>query len=243
MKYSWYSFLLETESTTRAVVRSEELCQRKNPMTPSGSEPATFRFVAQNLNHCATAVPESREVQQITSRRTFGCTWPHIQLLLEKRVQGVKLTTLVWRLELSGAAPPLRHTPSRPGHGQPSFNTCRTEPKKLSEPKISQRIQGLFLDLRTSVTFSGCNSLYINPFSAELNLICHLLTLLGAHHIFHVSKLRVKYTLSASRVGLFVSNMKQATDKKLRIQWLSLFTPVCIILIQHEGQFIAINSY
>ena len=26
-------------------------------MTPAGIEPATFRFVAQNLNHCATAVP------------------------------------------------------------------------------------------------------------------------------------------------------------------------------------------
>jgi len=26
-------------------------------MTPSGIEPATFRFAAQNLNHCATAVP------------------------------------------------------------------------------------------------------------------------------------------------------------------------------------------
>ena len=25
-------------------------------MTPSGIEPATFRFVAQHLNHCATAV-------------------------------------------------------------------------------------------------------------------------------------------------------------------------------------------
>jgi len=29
----------------------------KNPLTPSGIEPATFRFVAQHLNHCATAVP------------------------------------------------------------------------------------------------------------------------------------------------------------------------------------------
>jgi len=32
----------------------------------------------------------------------------------------------------------------------------------------------------------------INPSNAELNSICHLLALLGAHHIFHVSGLRVK---------------------------------------------------
>jgi len=32
----------------------------------------------------------------------------------------------------------------------------------------------------------------INPLNAELNPICHLLTLLGAHHIFYVSGLRVK---------------------------------------------------
>ena len=33
----------------------------KNPLIPAGIEPATFRFVAQHLNHCATAVPFSRE--------------------------------------------------------------------------------------------------------------------------------------------------------------------------------------
>ena len=31
---------------------------KKNPLTLAGIESATFRFVAQHLNHCATAVPK-----------------------------------------------------------------------------------------------------------------------------------------------------------------------------------------
>ena len=38
-----------------AIVRSEGFYV--NPLTPAGIEPATFRFVTQHLNHCATAVP------------------------------------------------------------------------------------------------------------------------------------------------------------------------------------------
>ena len=31
----------------------------------------------------------------------------------------------------------------------------------------------------------------INPLNGELNPICHLLALIGAHHILHVSRIRV----------------------------------------------------
>ena len=33
--------------------------------------------------------------------------------------------------------------------------------------------------------------LIINPLNTELNPFCHLLALLGAHHILHVSRVRV----------------------------------------------------
>ena len=45
---------------------------------------------------------------------------------------------------------------------------------------------------------------FVNPLNAELNPICHLLALLGAHHIFHVSVLRVKirlYDLPITELG------------------------------------------
>jgi len=38
----------------------------------------------------------------------------------------------------------------------------------------------------------------INPLNTELNPICHLLALLGAHHFLHVSKIRVKQDLYSS---------------------------------------------
>ena len=86
-------------------MRSEGYYVNGNQLTPAGIEPAAFRFVAQHLNHCATAVP----------------------------------------------------TP--------------------------------------------CILLF-NPLKAELNPICHLLALLGVHHIFHVSGLRVN---SVSYVFLLCS--------------------------------------
>jgi len=37
----------------------------------------------------------------------------------------------------------------------------------------------------------------INPLNAELNPMCHLLTLLGAHSIFHISRIRVNKDFSS----------------------------------------------
>ena len=41
--------------------------------------------------------------------------------------------------------------------------------------------------------FMACR--LINPLNAELNPICHLLALLGAHHILHVNRIRVNQSM------------------------------------------------
>jgi hypothetical protein len=42
----------------------------------------------------------------------------------------------------------------------------------------------------------------INPLNSELNPTCHLLALLGAHHILHVSGVRVN-------IGVFIENLSK----------------------------------
>jgi len=42
----------------------------------------------------------------------------------------------------------------------------------------------------------------INPLNAKLNPICHLLALLGAHHILHVNRVRVKSRIAMAKAIL-----------------------------------------
>ena len=57
------------------------------------------------------------------------------------------------------------------------------------------------------MTGCGKDRPLFNPLNAELNPICHLLALLGAHHILHVSGVRVKEIMSFCSVKKIVSMM------------------------------------
>jgi len=90
-KYSWYSFLLEAESTPGTWWERKDFMSMKNPLTPAGIEPATFRSVAQHLNHCATAAPTFiQHFFQVTSKgkrpleNLYYLLTPWSRVLLEK---------------------------------------------------------------------------------------------------------------------------------------------------------------
>ena len=54
------------------------------------------------------------------------------------------------------------------------------------------RLFFLLLLFFSSISRCGSSGIGINPLNPELNPICYLLALLGAHHFLHVSRIRVK---------------------------------------------------
>jgi len=74
---------------------------------------------------------------------------------------------------------------------------------------------------------------YINALNAKLNPICHLLALLGAHHILHISRIRVKPT---------ISNISQESHFKEVTSYVSLVLILQITFLQKKFCFRIIND-
>ena len=103
------------------------------------------------------------------------------------------------RLRVSGAVRPLSHTPFL-------LRTVRTHQFEMCEQFMSCIVTAnskadniSYLPFYTNcfveliVLWSALNiSIQFNPLNPELNPICYLLALLGAHHFLHVSRIRVK---------------------------------------------------
>ena len=58
----------------------------KNPVTLAGIEPATFRFVAQHLNHCATAIPCVLTVRNTGLSKKMDGIWNRYSLKSTGRI-------------------------------------------------------------------------------------------------------------------------------------------------------------
>jgi hypothetical protein len=62
----------------------------------------------------------------------------------------------------------------------------------------------VYCSVRICLYVSFILFLVFKHLNAELNSICHLLALLGAHHIFHISRIRVKVWKSVTNFYLLL---------------------------------------
>ena len=72
------------------------------------------------------------------------------------------------------------------------LSKCVLKPLRPNKP---ESINPFFLCFQTSAKLDQVINLsyyLVNPLNAELNPICYLLALLGAHHFLHVSRIRVE---------------------------------------------------
>ena len=88
-------------------------------------------------------------------------------------------------------------------HDPGGIRTSNPSKRTVADPRLGARLLGLArmilkkqcnwgLGAEDSISYLVLTNALINPLNAELNPICHLLAFLRAHHILHVSRIRVK---------------------------------------------------
>ena len=92
---------------------------------------------------------------------------------------------------------PFAFTPY-PSRGDSFKANCEDPMLGNSDSHLCWKIYG-FISVKEFQTFVHSVGVYFlrnfkfNPLNAKLNPICHLLALLGAHHILHISRIRVNF--------------------------------------------------
>jgi len=87
--------------------------------------------------------------------------------------------------------PPTRKTICRWNHQFEQIG-CLCKGKSSGRQRMSPSFLITSMFLRPISNSAFAQHVLINPLNPELNPICYLLALLGAHHFIHVSRIRVK---------------------------------------------------
>jgi hypothetical protein len=75
-----------------------------------------------------------------------------------------------------------------------------------------------------------------NPLNAESNPICHLLALLGAHHILHVSRIRVKGLSESASMLLY-------TYIACLIYYFQFYSVFLLIFLRMETYLVLVRDF
>ena len=122
---------------------------------------------------------------EVTDRQT-DTWWPHLTLfLLQEGKQANKRTPKLIPFRLCSQ---VLHTPA-PRPSTSIARGCRRPAVSQVLPSARIRTASILCLLTERWLHHVAN---FNPLNPELNPICYLLALLGAHHFLHVSRIRVK---------------------------------------------------
>jgi len=154
-------------------------------------EPATFRLVAQCLIHLPyTRVPAETHGWPSSDRalNRLRARWPGYRSSVPR---GARVCSPLITIQTDSELDP----PSYRIVMRVNVNTYLYAVPKLRMPGTLHPLPDLertrlYLRLR-NLQGTPCQFLFLNSLNDDLNPICHLQALLGAHHILHVGRIRV----------------------------------------------------